>query len=112
MIIPARSECLIQGVPEDSGKFRYAVTDFPIQVSQKGVLAAATFVDLQREAIPVRVLNLDNKPKTVDKGAFIATREPVLDIVSRPQEFSKSLRLPSILENLDGLNEEQRTAVK
>ncbi|GBL91303.1 hypothetical protein AVEN_203458-1 [Araneus ventricosus] len=28
-IIPERSECLIQGVPEVYGKFRYAVTDFP-----------------------------------------------------------------------------------
>ncbi|GBN22324.1 Histone-lysine N-methyltransferase PRDM9 [Araneus ventricosus] len=61
-IIPARSECLIQGVPEISGKFRYAVMDFPSQVSQKGVLVAATLVDLKREDIPVRVLNLDNKP--------------------------------------------------
>ncbi|GBM50686.1 hypothetical protein AVEN_45959-1 [Araneus ventricosus] len=87
-IIPARSECLIQGVPEVSGKFRYAVTDFHSQISQKGVLVAATLVDLKREAIPVRVLNLDNKPKTVDKGAVIATCEPVVDIVARPQEFS------------------------
>ncbi|GBN34688.1 hypothetical protein AVEN_116958-1 [Araneus ventricosus] len=50
-IIPARSECLIQGVPEVSGQFRYAVTDIPSQVSQKGVLVMATFVDLEREAI-------------------------------------------------------------
>ncbi|GBM33352.1 hypothetical protein AVEN_194955-1 [Araneus ventricosus] len=111
-IIPARSECLIQGVPEVSGRFRYAVTDFPSQVSQKGVLVAATLVDLKRVAIPVRVLNLDNKPKTVEKGAVIATCEPVVDIVARPQELSESLRLPSILENLEGLNEEQRTAVR
>ncbi|GBN36312.1 Retrovirus-related Pol polyprotein from transposon 412, partial [Araneus ventricosus] len=111
-IIPARSECLIQGIPEASGKFRYAVTDFPSEVSQKGVLVAATLVDLKKGAIPVRVLNLDHKPKTIDKGAVIATCEPVVDIVARPQEFSESLRLPSILENLEGLNEEQRTAVK
>ncbi|GBN47876.1 hypothetical protein AVEN_60773-1 [Araneus ventricosus] len=102
-IIPARSEYLIQGVPEVSGKFRYALTDFPSQVSQKGVLVAATFVDLKREAIPVRILNLDNKPKTVDKRAVNVTCEPVVDIVARPQEFSESLRLSSILENLEGL---------
>ncbi|GBN64769.1 hypothetical protein AVEN_229133-1 [Araneus ventricosus] len=110
--IPARSECLIKGIPEVSGKFRYAVTDFPSRVSQKGVLVAVKLVDLKREVIPVRVLNLDNKPKTVDKGAVIATCEPVVEIVARPQEFCESLRLPSILENLEGLNEEQRTAVK
>ncbi|GBM88673.1 hypothetical protein AVEN_10508-1 [Araneus ventricosus] len=51
-IIPARSECLIQGVPEASGKFRYAVTDFPSEVSQKGVLVAATLVDLKKRSHP------------------------------------------------------------
>ncbi|GBO19294.1 hypothetical protein AVEN_157604-1 [Araneus ventricosus] len=99
-IIPARSECLIQGVPEVSGKFRYAVTDFPSQVSQKDVLVAATLVDLEMGDLPVLVLNLDNKPKTVDEGAVIVTCDPVVDVVVRPQEFCKSLRLPSILENL------------
>ncbi|GBN04183.1 Retrovirus-related Pol polyprotein from transposon 297 [Araneus ventricosus] len=111
-IILARSECLIQGVPEIYARFRYAVTDFPSQVSQKGVLVAATLVDLKREAIPIRVLKKDNKPKTVDKGAVIAMCEPVVDIVARPQEFSESLRLPSILDNLEGLNEEQRAGVR
>ncbi|GBM70955.1 Retrovirus-related Pol polyprotein from transposon 297 [Araneus ventricosus] len=72
-----------------------------------------SFWEIQiRRAIPVRVLNLDHKPKTIDKGAVIATCEPVVDIVTHPQEFSESLRLPSILENHEGLNEEQRTAVK
>ncbi|GBN92191.1 hypothetical protein AVEN_255381-1 [Araneus ventricosus] len=111
-IIPARSECLIQGVPEVPGQFRYAVTNFPSQVSQKGVLVAATLVDLEMEAIPVRVLNLNNKPKILDKGDVIATCDPVVDIVARPQEFSGAQHLQSTLENLQILNEEQRTAVK
>ncbi|GBN65898.1 Retrovirus-related Pol polyprotein from transposon 297 [Araneus ventricosus] len=108
-IIPARSECLIQGVP---GQFRHAVTDFPSQVPQKGVLVAATLVDLEREAIPVRVLNLHNKPKILDKGAVIATCEPMVDIVTRPQEFSGAQHLPSILENLEIPNEKQRREVR
>ncbi|GBL93117.1 hypothetical protein AVEN_216469-1 [Araneus ventricosus] len=83
-IIPARSECLIQGVPEVPGQFRYAVTDFPSQTSQKDVLVVATLVDLEMEAIPVRVLNLNNKHKILDKGDVIATCEPVVDIVARP----------------------------
>ncbi|GBL63530.1 Transposon Ty3-I Gag-Pol polyprotein [Araneus ventricosus] len=111
-IIPARSECLIQGVPEVPGQFRYAVTDFPSQASQKGVLVAATLVDLEMEAIPVRVLNLNNKPKILDKGDVIATCEPVVDNVARPQEFSGAQHLPSTLENFQILNEEQRTAVR
>ncbi|GBM00287.1 Retrovirus-related Pol polyprotein from transposon 297 [Araneus ventricosus] len=111
-IIPARSECLIQGVPEVPGQFRYAVTNFPSQDSQKGVLVAATLVDLESEAIPVRVLNLNNKPKILDIGAVIATCEPVVDIVARAQEFSGAQHLPSTLKNFQILNEEQRTAVR
>ncbi|GBN14406.1 hypothetical protein AVEN_192141-1 [Araneus ventricosus] len=76
-IIPARSECLIQGVPEVPGQFRYDVTNFPSQTSQKSILVAATLVDLEMEAVPVRVLNLNNKPKILDKGHVIANCEPV-----------------------------------
>ncbi|GBN14381.1 Transposon Ty3-I Gag-Pol polyprotein [Araneus ventricosus] len=111
-IIPARLECLIQGIPEVPGQFRYAVTDFHSQVPQKGVLVAATLVDLEREAIPVRVLNLNNTPKILDKGAVIATCEPVVDIVARPQEFSEAQHLSSILESLEMLNEKQRREVR
>ncbi|GBM66823.1 hypothetical protein AVEN_153738-1 [Araneus ventricosus] len=100
------------GVPEVPGQFRYAVTDFPSHVPQKGVLVAATLVDLEREAIPVRVLNLNTTPKILDKGAVIATCEPVVDIVARPQEFSGAQHLPSILENLEILNEKQRREVR
>ncbi|GBM36472.1 hypothetical protein AVEN_234847-1 [Araneus ventricosus] len=92
-IIPASSECLIQGIPEAPGQFRYAVTNFPNQASQKGVLVAATLVDLDMEAIPVRVLNLNNNPKILDKGDVIATCEPVVDIIVRPQEFSGAQHL-------------------
>ncbi|GBN51389.1 hypothetical protein AVEN_271771-1 [Araneus ventricosus] len=111
-IIPARSECLIQRVPEVPGQFRYAVTEFPSQASQKGVLVAATLVDLEMEAIPVRVLNLNNKPKILDKGDVIATCEPVVDIVAHPQEYSGAQHLPSVLESLEILNEKQRREVR
>ncbi|GBN25305.1 Retrovirus-related Pol polyprotein from transposon 297 [Araneus ventricosus] len=110
--MPAKSECLILGIPKAPGQFRYAVTNFPNQASQKGVLVAATLVDLEMEAIPVRVLNLNNKPKILDKGDVIATCEPVVDIVARPQEFSGARHLQSTLENLQILNEEQRIAVR
>ncbi|GBL92205.1 hypothetical protein AVEN_91538-1 [Araneus ventricosus] len=64
------------------------------------------------EAIPIRILNLNNKPKILDKGDVIATCEPVVDIVARPQEFSGAQHLLSTLENFQILNEEQRTAVR
>ncbi|GBM24945.1 hypothetical protein AVEN_23473-1 [Araneus ventricosus] len=52
-IIPARSECLIQGIPEAPGQFRYAVTNFLNQASQKGVLVAATLADLKWKSFPL-----------------------------------------------------------
>ncbi|GBM81625.1 hypothetical protein AVEN_82352-1 [Araneus ventricosus] len=52
-IIPARSECLMQGAPKISGQFRYDINDFSSQVSQKGVLASDTLVDLKSKIIPV-----------------------------------------------------------
>ncbi|GFU12613.1 retrovirus-related Pol polyprotein from transposon opus [Nephila pilipes] len=61
---------------------------------------AATLVDLKKETIPVRILNMDNKPKTMDKGAIIATYEPVVDIVARLQEFSGEHPFHSILWTL------------
>ncbi|GFS42574.1 transposon Ty3-I Gag-Pol polyprotein [Nephila pilipes] len=62
--------------------------------------------------IPIRILNMDNKPKTMDKGAIIASYEPVVDIVARSQEFSGEQPNQSFLENLKGLNENQRTALQ
>ncbi|KAF8774693.1 Gypsy retrotransposon integrase-like protein 1 [Argiope bruennichi] len=87
---------------------RYVVTNSPNQISEKAALVAATLVDLKKVTIPVRVLNVDNKPKTMDKGAVIASYEPVVDIVTRPQEFSGKQPIQSILENIEGLNEDQR----
>ncbi|KAF8786015.1 hypothetical protein HNY73_011494 [Argiope bruennichi] len=101
--IPRRNP---NGVPEVSAQFRYAVTDFPSQVSEKGVLVAVSQVSLKTEAIPVRVLNLNNKPKIVNKGTVIASCDPVVDIVALPQEFSGA-HSPTILENLEELDEQQ-----
>ncbi|GFS80165.1 uncharacterized protein NPIL_681261 [Nephila pilipes] len=44
-VIPARSECLIRGVTKASEHFRYAVTNSPSQISEKGVLVAAILVN-------------------------------------------------------------------
>ncbi|GBM12230.1 hypothetical protein AVEN_61261-1 [Araneus ventricosus] len=52
------------------------------------------------------------KFKILDEGAVIATCEPVVDIVVRPQEFSGEQHLPSSLDNLEILDEGQRTAVR
>ncbi|GBN86991.1 hypothetical protein AVEN_195461-1 [Araneus ventricosus] len=80
--------------------------------SQQTEQATEAARQLEREAIPVRVLNLNTKDKILDEGAVIATCETVVDIVVRPQEYSETQHLPSTLENLEILNEEQRRAVR
>ncbi|GFU49803.1 CCHC-type domain-containing protein [Nephila pilipes] len=52
-VIPARSKCLIRGVTKAFEHFRYAVMNSPSQMSKKGVLFAATLIDLKKETIPV-----------------------------------------------------------
>ncbi|GBM13957.1 hypothetical protein AVEN_152384-1 [Araneus ventricosus] len=76
------------GVTEVPRQFRYSLKDISCQVSQKDVLVAATLIELEREAISVRFLNLNTKSKILDKGAVIETCEQVMDIVACPQEFS------------------------
>ncbi|GFT34529.1 uncharacterized protein NPIL_409631 [Nephila pilipes] len=78
-VTPARSKCLIRGVTKASEHFRYAVTNSPSQISGKGVLVVATLINLKKEPIPVRIQNMDNNPKTMDKGAIIASHEPGVD---------------------------------
>ncbi|GBM32235.1 Retrovirus-related Pol polyprotein from transposon 17.6 [Araneus ventricosus] len=102
----------MQGVPEVPEQFRYTVMTFLAKSPRKVSLVAATLVDLKKEVIPVRILNLKNKPKDVDKGDIIATCEPVVDIIAHPREFSEAQHLPSILENLEILNEHRRAARK
>ncbi|GBM63005.1 hypothetical protein AVEN_102321-1, partial [Araneus ventricosus] len=47
-----------------------------------------------------------------DKGDVIATCELVVDIVARPQEFSEAQHLPLSLENFEGLDKKQRSALR
>ncbi|GBO02856.1 hypothetical protein AVEN_129062-1 [Araneus ventricosus] len=70
---------------------RTFLAKFPRQVSCGGHT-----VDLKKGSHPVRILNLDHKPKTIDKGVVIATCEPVVDTVARPSRTFPESRLPSI----------------
>ncbi|GFU19205.1 uncharacterized protein NPIL_272331 [Nephila pilipes] len=102
-IIPPNSECLAQGIVEVPGQFRYVVIDFASQNSGKVSFVAALFIDLKREVIYVRVLNLDNNQWTLEKGAVIVMCKPVVDTVPRSQKYSKSQNFQPILDNLEGL---------
>ncbi|GBM33057.1 hypothetical protein AVEN_126059-1 [Araneus ventricosus] len=77
---------LIQGVPEVSEQFRYALTDF-LMISQKGVLVAATLVDLKgsRSRSRIRTINKDRGPMDC-----YCEFEPVGGYRRSPSKFSES----------------------
>ncbi|GBO17421.1 hypothetical protein AVEN_70071-1 [Araneus ventricosus] len=85
--------------------------EFPSQVSQKGVLVADTLVDLEMEAIPVRVLNLNNNPRFWTNELLL---RPVNQwwISSLVLKFFRSTTSTINLGNFEILNEEQRTEVR
>ncbi|XP_055932048.1 uncharacterized protein LOC129962327 [Argiope bruennichi] len=76
--IPARIEMLVRGAAEKSQNFRHGLTEFPDSENfPKGVLVASALVDLSKETVPVRVVNLTGNPKTIRKGDVLATCAPV-----------------------------------
>jgi len=109
--IPPRSEFLLEGITELVQSYRYAVTDSPTS-APKGILVAASLVDLKNDVIPVRVLNVSDKPVTIERGAEIARCQPVVGNVTRPENDGNLDHVKDILKSLKGLTEKQRRAVE
>lgn len=112
IIIPARSEYLARGVLASPANYRYAVTDFSNSTSPAGILIAASLVDLQRSTIPIRILNVTDRAKVIERGTELASCVPVVDIVTQPGDVEGVNHLHSILSDLDGLDRKQLAAVK
>lgn len=68
---------------------------------KKGVLVVASLIDFNREAITIRVMNLNKKPMAIKKETEIATCEQVENIITFPSNLSDAYQLKSVLENLD-----------
>lgn len=64
----------------------------------RGVLVGKTFVDLQREEVPVRMMNLSQQPQHIQGGTPLATCEPVLRVVQTAVEPAQTN--VSLLESL------------
>ena len=71
MTLPPKSETLVPAQIEGDWMqdSRWAVLQ-PEQAvfSQMGVIVGKTLVDLQGEQVPVRLLNLSDKPRKIKKG--------------------------------------------
>ena len=44
-------------------------------------MTGRTLIDLEKPTMPVRILNLTDQEKRINKGTFIAIREPVQSVV-------------------------------
>ncbi|KAF8786417.1 hypothetical protein HNY73_008137 [Argiope bruennichi] len=73
-----RTECVIPGLVADNRKFRFGVMDYPdTGRARAGMLVASSVVDLSKSVIPVRVANISDKTKIIQKGEVLATCTPV-----------------------------------
>ena len=82
--LPPRSETVIPAQVEGEWMQdgRWAVLHPETNVfSQTGVMVGKTLVNLQGEQVPVRLLNLSDKPRKIKKGTLLATCEPVLAVL-------------------------------
>ena len=50
------------------------------QALGEGLLVGRSLVDLRSRLLPVRVMNLSNKPRKLPKGTFIGLCEPVISM--------------------------------
>ena len=82
-----------------TGKWAVLQPDEPERtLNQRGVLSGKTLVDLQRGDVPVRVMNLSQYPRHVQKGIQLATCEPVSSVVQNQVEPAQThVSLPETL---------------
>ena len=88
IMLPPYSESIVQAKVEGdwttTGKWVMLQAD-KSTLARNGVLVGKTLVDLQKQVIPVRLLNLSQEPQRIQKGTTLANYEPVLSVL--PTEF-------------------------
>ena len=82
--IPASSEVIIPGkLDKPAHSTAWGILESPNTTTN--LLVGKALVDLQREGVPVRVLNLSDQPKRFKRGSDLATCTPVTSVVSAPK---------------------------
>ena len=119
--IPPGEEMVLSGRLEKRGKLEKCGIVEPSDnfVSKHGLLVGKTLVDTCNKFIPVRILNLDTKPKTVFQDTVVGTFESVVEV--NPTETMGNDKqveeLPEYLVDLydrscEHLSHEQRLKLK
>ncbi|KAF8789773.1 hypothetical protein HNY73_007686 [Argiope bruennichi] len=110
------TECVIPGLVADNRKFRFGVMDYPdtgLSCARAGVLVASSVVDLSKSVIPVKVANISDKTKIIQKEEVLATCTPVtcIDRKCNSQDVSSDDLVQNLLQDTD-LDEKQRCAAR
>ncbi|KAF8790657.1 Retrovirus-related Pol polyprotein like [Argiope bruennichi] len=105
-----KTEYVIPGLVADNRKFRFGVMDYPDTGSAR-VLVASSVVDLLKPVIPVRVANISDKTKIIQKGEVLAGCAPVtcVDRKCNNQDLFTDDLVRELLKDTD-LDEKQRCA--
>ncbi|GFX38332.1 retrovirus-related Pol polyprotein from transposon 412 [Trichonephila clavipes] len=101
-----------RGLVAENRKFQFGVIDYPDPGSLKaGVLIASSVVYLSNSVIPVRIANISDRMRTIQKGEVIAACAPVtcVDRKCNTQDLSAESIVKDLLQNTD-LDEKQRCA--
>jgi len=101
--IPANSEVIIPGkLDKPANSTAWGILESP---NTTNLLVGKALVDLQREGVPVRVLNISNQPKCFRRGSNLVTCTPVTSVFSAPKSASSGdlgyeVKLPDSLQSL------------
>ncbi|GFX64059.1 retrovirus-related Pol polyprotein from transposon 412 [Trichonephila clavipes] len=107
-----RTECIIPGLVAENRKFRFGLIDYPYPDSLKaGLLIASSVVYLSNPVIPVRIGNISDQTKTIQKREVIAVCAPVtcVDRKSNSQVLPSEDLGKDLLQNTY-LDDKQRCA--
>ena len=76
--IPRRTETIIPGIANGDNNFCCGLIDYRSTDNNFiGVLVASSLVDVSRNVIPVRVINMSDKARVIKEGEMLAACAPV-----------------------------------
>ena len=91
--LPPYSESIVQAKVEGdwttTGKWVMLQAD-KSTLARNGVLVGKTLVDLQKQAIPVQLLNLSQQPQQIQNGITLVNCEPVLRVLPTDLECAQT----------------------
>lgn len=105
--LPPRSEMIVPAkILNPPSDMKWGVLEPALSANSKsldGLLVGRTLVDIDREELPVRLLNLTNQPRKIKQGMEIAVCQAVQSVMGQqdlPTCVEMSTSLPNHLQDL------------